>query len=212
MNKNVIIGLVAVVVLAIGGYVVVTQNKPATQTSNNTANTTNSSPSTADNPVKLASQTVGQPADCSTYSFTELQKIWGVPFVDTDINNVSALSSDVGKLYSCGYNETDSGTGVTFTIEYREHPSIDSAKQSMNDTRSTEKYGDTVYYLKEEKAGVGDEAFFWARNRTDSSKEVNQQMYIRKGTVVFLLSGVNLSGVDTSYKDKLLASYRLHFQ
>ncbi|MGB3023212.1 MAG: hypothetical protein WBB39_00190 [Candidatus Saccharimonadales bacterium] len=211
MSKNIIIGLIAVVVLAIGGYVVVTQNKPAAQ-SPSTSNTTSTSSNTENSSVKLASQTVGKPADCSTYSFSELQKVWGVPFVDTDINNVSALSSDGGKLYSCGYNETDSGTGVTFTIEYREHPNVDSAKQSMNDTRSTEKYGDTVYYLKEDKAGVGDEAFFWARNRTDSSKEVNQQMYIRKGTVVFLLSGVNLSGVDTSYKDKLLASYRLHFQ
>lgn len=212
MSKNVIIGLVALVVLAIGGYVAVTQNKPADQTSNNTTSTTNSSSSTESNTVKLAQQTVGKPADCSTYSFAELQKVWGVPFVDTDINNVSALSSDGGKLYSCSYNETDSGMGVTFTIEYREHPSVDSAKQSMNDTRSTEKYGDTLYYLKEDKAGVGDEAFFWARNRTDGSKEANQQMYIRKGNVVFLLSGVNLNGVDTSYKDKLLASYQLHFQ
>lgn len=162
--------------------------------------------------LKLKAQTVGQQADCSTYTFDELSKVWGVPFVDTDINKVSELSTNGGKLYSCAYNQTDSGTGVSYVIEYREYPSVESAKQSMNDTRSTEKYGDTVYYLKEDKAGVGDEAFFWARNRTDGSKESNQQMYIRKGAVVFLLSAVNLDGVDSTFKDKLVSSYKLHYE
>ena len=212
MSKNVIIGLVALVVLAIGGYVAVTQNKPADQTSNNTTSTTNSSSSTESNTVKLAQQTVGKPADCSTYSFAELQKS-GVCRLSTPTSTTSRHFHPTAANYiHAATMKPTPGMGVTFTIEYREHPSVDSAKQSMNDTRSTEKYGDTLYYLKEDKAGVGDEAFFWARNRTDGSKEANQQMYIRKGNVVFLLSGVNLNGVDTSYKDKLLASYRLHFQ
>jgi hypothetical protein len=208
--KLLIAALVSCAVIAGGVFLFVSKSNPNAPSGGATPSQNNTSDTTPDSP-KLKAQTVGQLADCSTYTFDELSKVWGVPFVDTDINKVSELSTSGGKLYSCTYNQTDSGTGVSYVIEYREHPSVESAKQSMNDTRSTEKYGDKVYYLKEDKAGVGDEAFFWARNRTDGSKEANQQLYIRKGSVVFLLSGVNLSGVDASYKDKLVASYKLHF-
>ena len=211
MNSKLIAGIVGAVVV-LGGAAWWLWGRPATS---DTTQQNSENKSTAQNSgnqsVKLLSQTVGQQADCSAYTFTELSQVWGVPFADTDINKVSQLSTNGGKLYSCTYNETNSGTGLSYTIEYREHPSVDDAKRSMNDTRSTEKYGDTVYYLKEDKSGVGDEAFLWARNRKDGSKESNQQLYVRKGNVVFLLSGVNLDGVDASYKDKLVASYKLHF-
>jgi hypothetical protein len=36
-------------------------------------------------------------------------------------------------------------------------------------------------------------------------------MFVRKGNVVFMLSGVNLAGASADYKDKLKASYLLHF-
>jgi hypothetical protein len=217
MKSKIIIGvLVSVAIIGSVFYVINNNSKTNTPHEKNSAINEpephkNTQKSSASNP-KMKTQTVGQQADCSTYNFTELTEVWGVPFVDTDINKVTALNSSGGKLYSCSYNQTDSGQGVTYTIEYREHTSEDQAKQDMNDVRSTEKYGDTKYYTKEDKVGVGDEAFFWAKNRTDGSKEVNQQMYIRKGSVVFLLSGVNLDGVDASYKDKLVASYKLHFE
>lgn len=211
MNSKVIAMIVGALVIVGGGawWLLSQTNSPA-KTSQSTTNTTTNPTATPSAP-KLLAQTVGQQADCSTYTFSELGTIWGVPFTDTDINKVSELSTEGGKLYSCAYNETDSGQGVTVTVEYREHKDEASAKQSMNDTRSTEKYGDTVYYTKEDRAGVGDEAFLWARYRTDGSKEVNQQLYVRKGNVVFLLSGVNLAGVDASYKDKLITTYKLHF-
>jgi hypothetical protein len=41
---------------------------------------------------------------------------------------------------------------------------------------------------------------------------MNQQMYVRKGSVVFMLSGVNIDGVNADYKDKLLKSFQLHFE
>lgn len=159
----------------------------------------------------LTAQTVGQDADCSHYSFDDLGSIWGVTFTDTDTGRVTELNAEGGKLYTCGYNETNSGTGVTVDIEYREYASEASAKQSINDTRSTEKYGDTVYYDKEELSGIGDEAFLWAKHVTDGSKLANRQMYVRKGSVVFLLSTVNLDGVDATANNKLQSTYKLHF-
>ena len=211
-------GIIAVVVLALvagGGLFFATKDSDGKTTQGSspaTSTTAETKKTTSTDAPKLVAQTVGKDADCSTYTFKELEGVWGVPFTDTDINKVTELSTSGGKQYSCSYNETNSGMGVTLSVEVREHPSVEAAKQSMNDTRSTEKYGDTVYYLKEDKANVGDEAFLWARNRTDGSKESNQQLYVRKNNVVFLLSGVNLSGVDASYKDKLVASYKLHFK
>lgn len=214
MKSKLVPILLAAVVVAAGAFFVLRKDnddKSVNSGKSETNTQTTQQTSQNNNGPKLAAQSVGQQADCSTYSFSELQKVWGVPFVDTDINKVSELSTNGGKLYSCAYNETDSGKGVTFSIEYREHPSVDSAKQSISDTRSTEKYGDKVYYIKEEVSGVGDEAFYWAQNRTDGAKLVNQQMYVRKGNVVFLLSGVNIDGIGTNYKDNLKASYLLHF-
>ena len=216
--KNLIIGMLVVAV--VGGGIFITLNK-GEESTKSTSSTDSSSSSTSQESdtrqrtsvsPKLVAQTVGEPTDCSLYTLDELATVWGVPMVDTDINKVSELSTDGGKLYTCGYNQTDSGLGVTYTIEYREYPDVDSAKQSISDTRSTEKYGDTVYYTLEEKSGVGDEAFFWTKAVKSGEKNLNQQMYIRKGSTVFLLSGVNLDGVTSDYKDKLLASYKLHFE
>lgn len=215
MKTKAIIAIIALVIVA-GGVFFFMKKDSDDNTAQNSSTTTNvvadTKKTASTDAPKLVAQTVGKDADCSTYTFKELETVWGVPFTDTDINKVTELSTSGGKQYSCSYNETNSGMGVTLAVEVREHPSVEAAKQSMNDTRSTEKYGDTVYYLKEDKTGVGDEAFLWARNRTDGSKESNQQLYVRKGSVVFLLSGVNLSGVDASYKEKLVASYKLHFQ
>lgn len=214
MNKKVLIGVVAAIVVAGGAFMLINKKDNSdnkTATNSTSQQSTNNNQKSAET-VTLKSQTVGQPVDCSTYNYEELSKVWGVPFVDIDANNVSQLSTAGGKLYSCSYNQTNSGLGVTFSIEYREHPSVDSAKQSMSDTRSSAKYGDTVYFLQEEKTGVGDEAVFSSVPKKAGVKNANQQIYIRKGNVIFLLSGVNLDGVDDSYKDKLVASYRLHFQ
>jgi hypothetical protein len=212
MKNKIVMTLVAIVLVGGGVFWLMGKDKDDTKSTNNSTSANNTSqeqkPTEADNGLKLMAQTVGQQADCSTYNFSELQKIWGVPFVDTDINKVSQLSTSGGKLYSCTYNETDSGQGATFAIEYREHPSVDSAKQSIADTLSTEKYGDKVYYIREDIAGVGDQAFHFTQN-TDNPK--NRQMFVRKGNVVFMLSGVNLAGASADYKDKLKASYLLHF-
>lgn len=214
-----LIAIVAIAVMAVGGgayFLFIKDDSTSNTTGSNSASSNitkqSDSSSSSATAVKLAKQEVGKETDCSLYTLDELKTVWGVPMVDTDIGKVQQLSTQGGKLYSCGYNETDSGLGLTFSIEYREHADVESAKQSIADTRSTEKYGETKYYNLEEKSGVGDEAFFWTKYRTDGSKEVNQQMYIRKDNVVFLLSGVNISGIGADYKEKLVASYKLHFE
>ncbi|QQS18185.1 hypothetical protein IPL68_06150 [Candidatus Saccharibacteria bacterium] len=140
MKTKLILALVGLAVVG-GVFFFVTKDsddKNAQRTSTSTTTTASTKqPASADLP-KLTAQTVGKDADCSTYNFSELTKVWGVPFTDTDINKVSELSTSGGKLYSCSYNETNTGMGVTFSIEYREHPNVESAKQSMNETRSTE--------------------------------------------------------------------------
>lgn len=217
-SKQLIIGLVALAVIAVGGFMLMNKDdKPKNTAQNNSQNTSSSNDNnkSADNSsskLSLKAQTIGQQPDCSIYNFEELGKIWGVTFTDTDIDSskVSELTGPGTKLYECDYNETDSGKGVSYVIQYKEYADEGAAKQSMNNTRDGAKYGDKVYFTLEEKSGVGDEAFFSKSTGTGVLAN-NQQMYIRKSNVVFLLSGVNLDGVNDSYKDKLVASFKLHF-
>ena len=150
MKSKLIISLVVLAALVAGGafFVMNKNTKTDKQPISSSSSKQPSAPTTIGNGLKLAAQTVGQMADCGAYNFSELTGVWGVPFVDTDINKVQQLSADGGKLYSCVYNQTDSGMGVTYSIEYREHVSVDRAKQDMNDVRSTEKYGDKTYYYR----------------------------------------------------------------
>lgn len=214
MNAKVLVPVVTVVAI-VAGAVYFFMNKDTAKTGNTSQNST-SQQTTKDNSSvasKIPFKAVGDAADCSTYTFAELGQVWGVTFTDDDnsTTKVTEINGPDTRQFACVYNESNSGMGVSYSIEYRRYADAEAAKAAIADTRSTEKYGDTIYYTKEEKSGVGDEAFFWSKYRTDGSKEVNQQMYIRKDNVVFLLSGVNLSGVDASYKDKLQSSYKLHF-
>ena len=214
MKPKILLSIIAMVVVVGGaGFILMNKDDTKTDSSNKSSASQQKNTTTSDSP-KIPFKAVGELADCSTYTFAELAPVWGVTFTDDD-NSTAKVSEITGpntKQFECDYNETDSGKGVTFVISYRQYADEAAAKTEMNSIRSTEKYGDTVYYLKEDKSGVGDEAFFWSRNRTDGSKEANQQLYVRNSNVVFLLSGVNLDGVDASYKDKLVASYKLHFE
>lgn len=199
-----------------GGFYFATKNKDdndggAKSSQSSAAGTSEQTKKISADGPKLAAQTVGGPTDCSLYSFEELSKVWGVPFTDTDEGKkVSQLTAEGGKLYECGYHETDSGMGVSYVIQYKEYPTVEKAKSEMTSVRQGAKIGDKVYFNQEEKSGVGDEAFFSRATGTGPLAN-NQQIYIRNGNVVFLLSGVNLDGIDESYKDKLVASYKLHF-
>lgn len=214
--KKIIVVIAGVAVLA-GGAFFVFGKKDTAKTADSTAtasDSTNTStqPAAKTSALKLPAQTVGKEADCSLYTLTELATLWGVPMVDTDINKVIE-TSDGGKLYSCSYNETDSGMGLTFSIEFREFMSEEKAKSDMTNTRDGAKIGDTVYFVQEEQQGVGDEAFFSLPQRqVGNPKNPTEQLYVRKGNVVMLLSATNLDGVKADYRDKILQSYRLHLQ
>lgn len=213
MKKLIIIIVAVVIVIGAGLGVIWATNvsKDQSTTADSTDSTSTTQPAASSTRIKLPKQTVGEMADCSTYTFDDLAPVWGVTFTDTDDNRVVELSADGGYQYECDYNQTDSGKGVTFIIEYRNYPSDDAAISAIKDVKSAAKFGDTVYYTYEDLADVGDEAFYWTSANT-TVKNQNQQMYVRSGNVVFLLSGVNIDGIGADYKDKLLASYKLKFE
>jgi hypothetical protein len=216
MNTKILLAIVAVVAVLGGAGFVLTQNKtendsPATSTSAESANTASSEEKEeAHHEQEKIAQTVGQQSDCSLYTLDELATIWGVPMVDIDTNLVIE-TSDGGKQYSCGYNETDSGLGVSFSVEIREFKSVEKAKSDMANTRDGAKLGEEVYFIHDEQDGLGDEAFFSTSKRAvDSGKNVNELLYVRHDSTVMLLSATNLDGVGADYRDKMIASFNLH--
>lgn len=223
MKSKLLIPIVVAVVALAGGAYFLTSSKDEDSKTTNSSSTDTAQPSKdaeqnehsgADHLSMLKKQTIGEQPDCSLYTFEELGKIWGVTFTDTDEDGskVKEINGPNTKLYECDYNETDSGQGVSYVIQYKEYADEEGAKTEMKNVRDGAKLGDKVYFIHEEKSGVGDEAFFSNPTGTGALSDSNQQMYIRSHNVVFLLSGVNLAGVDDSYKEKLVASYKLHFE
>lgn len=65
----------------------------------------------------------------------------------------------------------------------------------------------------DEQPGIGDEALFTVSKKSvDSGNNKVEQLYVRKGHVVMLLTASNLQGVKSDYRDKILQSYKLHFE
>jgi hypothetical protein len=164
--------------------------------------------------VKLPKQTVGQEADCSLYNLDELSKVWGVALTQQKSSKVININAEGGKLYTCQYNETDWGKGLNFSIEYKEYPSVEAAKNEMAGIREAAKFDDQatedqINFENDEQQGVGDEAFFNYSKR--ATKKVLELLYVRKGNVVMLISATNLDGVDPDYREKIIKSYKLHF-
>lgn len=161
--------------------------------------------------VVLPEQTVGAEPDCSLYSVEELESVWGVSFVDFDQGTVLP-TTDGGVFYSCDYNETDSGMGLTFDIEYRDFATVEGAEQDIANIRDGAAFGDKVYFITTEVEGVGDEAFFSDPSDSEGFIAKSQrQLYARFGNVVLLVSAVNLDGTEPDYGDKILESVALHF-
>lgn len=218
MNTKLVLAIIAGIALLGGAGYVLTQNSSDTDTdSSSSAQSTGSNTATeekeeAHHEHEKIAQTVGQQSDCSLYTLAELSTIWGVPMTDIDTGLVQE-TSDGGKQYSCSYNETDSGMGVTFSIEIREFQSVEKAKTDMANTRDGAKLGEEVYFIQDEQDGLGDEAFFSTSKRAvDSGKNVNELLYLRHDSTVMLLSATNLDGVGADYRDKMISSYKLHLE
>ena len=218
MSNKLIIAIVAFIVVIGGAGFVLSQNKSdddtvATSSSSESADATSTEEKEdAHHEHEKIAQTVGQQSDCSLYTLAELSTIWGVPMVDIDTGLVQE-TSDGGKQYSCGYNETDDGMGVSFSIEIREFKSVEKAKTDIANTRDGAKLGEEVYFIQDEQDGLGDEAFFSTSKRAvDSGKNVNELLYIRHDSTVMLVSATNLDGVGADYRDKMIASYKLHLE
>ena len=214
-SKQLLLLIAAGVVVAGGAFFALRSDSgDTTSSSSETSQSDSSDQSEAegghDEMVSLPEQTVGEPVNCSLYSLEELSGVWGVTLTDTDENKVISTSDD-GKLYSCTYNETDSGKGLTVSVEFREYMSVEKAETDMANVRDGAKIGDTVYFINDAVDGIGDEAFFsLPASKVDDPTNAVEQLYARHHNVVYLISATNLDGVDDTYRDKILASYRLH--
>lgn len=180
MKPKILLSIIAMVVVVGGaGFILMDKDTAKTDSSNKSSASQQKNTTTSDSP-KIPFKAVGELADCSTYTFAELAPVWGVTFTDDD-NSTAKVSEITGpntKQFECDYNETDSGKGVTFVISYRQYAD-EARKTEMNSVRSTEKYGDTVYYLKEDKSGVGDEAFSGHETaRTVAKKRTSNFMFV----------------------------------
>lgn len=155
----------------------------------------------------LPEQTVGQTPDCTPWSLESVGAIFGVPLTDTDEGQVIELTAAGGVRYSCDFNETDSGLGLTVVIDVAQYPSEEEAVASISNTRSAATFGDTVYFVIEDVSGLGDEAFF-SLDPDDEGKPnpMQVQLYARQGETVFLLTALNLDGLadGQAAKDDLI--------
>ncbi len=217
MKRKLLVAIIVLGVLGIGGYFLTQQDDSSTR---NGIDTTTSAETGASNSedhnahltnLGLPSQTASASADCSLYTTEIITGVWGVPIVDTDIGTVVS-TNDGGKQYTCSYNETDSGVGLTFSVEYREFMTEENARSDMMSVRNGATVDGQVYFVHEELQGVGDEAFFsTTKSAVDSGANKVEQLYIRKGHLVMLLTASNLDGVKTDYKEKLILTFRQQF-
>jgi hypothetical protein len=213
-----ILPIVAILaVVGLGVFFVVGRNTTKVanyQTSTEEKNDKKAEPAAESAMVKLPKQTVGQEADCSLYNLDELSKVWGVTLTQQKASKVINISAEGGKLYTCEYNETNWGKGLNFSIEYKEYPSVEAAKNEMAGIREAAKFDDQatedqINFENDEQQGVGDEAFFNYSKK--ATKKVLELLYVRKGNVVMLVSATNLDGVGPDYREKVIKSYKLHF-
>lgn len=209
--------VVAVVAVAgVGFFVMSKDDSESSDTSNSTSkestDSSNSESKTSSTSPKLPEQTVGQQPDCSLYTLEDMAGVWGVPMTDTDVDGskVSQISGPQNYQYECDYNETDSGLGLTVTIQHKVYEDEAAAKTSIQNTRDGAKFGETVYFVQDDVDGIGDEAFFSLPARqVDNPDNVQQQLYARDRNVVYLISATNLDGAKPDYRDKILETYRL---
>lgn len=220
MGKKAIAAVVVALVL-IGGVAFVSVNSKdkdnATNTTNQQSQTDSESAEQNNNDSatnnKLPVQTVGQQPDCSLYTLEQISEIWGVPMTDTDVDGskVIQISGPQNYQYECDYNETNSGKGLSVVINYKVYESEEAAQTSVKNTRDGAKFGDKVYFVNDEVAEIGDEAFFSkSANEASLSNKTEEQLYARTGNVVYLITAVNLDGTQPNYREKILETYRLH--
>jgi len=171
--------------------------------SSSTGSNDTATPDASESTTRLAlpEQTVGADADCSFTTGDALSAIWGVPFVDTDANLVIEGGGDGGILWECGWNETDSGLGLSIVLQFREHRSEDTAVADIAEARSVAELAPDDGAVADEIAGVGDEGVF---TTAQDGVVVNEQASVRYGSTVVLVSAVNLGGVGPDTRDRIV--------
>jgi hypothetical protein len=218
VNKKLIGILVSVIVLG-GAAFFVMNNGSDSQDKSSTGESSQNSTSNKDEDKeptkspKLPKQTVGQQPDCSLYSLEDIAGIWGVPMTDTDVDGskVIQITGPQNYQYECDYNQTDSGSGLSVSIQYKVYEDESAAKTSIQNTRDGAKFGESVYFINDEVENIGDEAFFSKSTNTNINTD-EEQLYARDGNVVYLLTAVDLDGAPANARDKILETYRLKLQ
>lgn len=197
-----------VTVLALAGC-----SAPAEPAAPGTSGAATPSAAPAGGGITLPEQTVGSEVDCSLYSFDDLSALWGVPMVDMDLGTVIEAGGAGGIRYSCDYNETDSGLGLTVVLEYREFDTEDGAIQDLANVRSGAVIDGVTYTQLDDVADLGDEAFFATKaDLVGDPSNPSELLYVRSGSLVVLLTATNLDGVQPEYRDNLIATWRLHLE
>lgn len=161
--------------------------------------------------LNLPPQTIGTDTDCSLYTNEEISALWGVPITDNDQGQVIETGGLGGKLYSCDFNETDSGLGLTVDLEFREYDTEEGAIQYITDIRNAASFNDVVYFENIEVPGLGDEAFFSVDPDVAPENELVVLLYTRTDNLMLLLTASNLDGVKPEYRDLLIETYNLKF-
>jgi hypothetical protein len=153
--------------------------------------------------LDLPAQTLGGEADCSLFSPTELEAIWGIAFIDTDLGTVIEGGGDGGILYDCDYN-TDDGLGLSVGFTFREHATEEGALQDMTDRRGASDFDGDAGIEHEDVAGIGDDAFIdFDADTIGTTSYASESLYVRVGTLVLQINATDLSGIKPEYREAL---------
>jgi hypothetical protein len=162
--------------------------------------------------LDLPIQTVGEETDCSAFASEAVSTLWGVPITTNDVSTVLPTGGLFdGKIYSCDFNETDSGAGLTVELAFREYDSVDGAIQYMNDIRDGASFEGAISYEIEDISGLGEEAFFTDDSIVTGTDGAVLLLYTRTDNLMLLLSATNLDGIKPDYKQLLQDTYSLFF-
>jgi hypothetical protein len=154
----------------------------------------------------LPAQTVDNEADCSVYPVADIERVWGPgvqPPAPGGSNKVRQINGPANYQWTCKY-DYDSGMGLTVSLQFRVWPTEDDAKRDFANSKQGE---EMMAKRAPDSVSVGDESFVAG----PAAKDVNRQIYVRKGRVCVLFSATNLSGVKPDYTDKLVQTFKLRW-
>lgn len=182
-------------VLLIGGVAYTVTNKDDAKKSDNPA-----TKSEEHKDHEKAAESAKFTDACKVITSAQLQAAFGVAF-DEGKAEKNGSTSDSLPLKSCTYEQTNDGSvtamsdAINFSVQVETYHDAASAETIMKTTKSTDKLGDKVYFVRTDVDGVGDEAFFF-QGQAPVILKTEEFMYARSGNQVFHFVAVRLSGIN----------------